>query len=159
VRWRPLALERFEEELRAIYHLSCKSFVDNFLFTPLSEAEFMANYRAVRPHLHAELVLMAECASELIGYLFAIPDLNQRLRGEAIDTCIVKTLAVVPGRRWAGLGSVLVAECHRIARQLGFRRAIHAPMHDSNRSRSISAHYSQTMRGYTLFHHRLHSGR
>jgi GNAT superfamily N-acetyltransferase len=151
VKWRPLDMNRFEHELKAIYRLSVQSFTQNHLYTPISETEFLAQYKAVVPYLQPELTLMAEHQDELLGYLFGVPDLNQAQRGEAVDTFIVKTVAALPGRRSAGLGSVLVAESHRIAHERGYRRAIHALMHQSNKSQNISAHYSNTMRCYTLF--------
>ena len=155
VHWRALDINNFEQELRAIYALSVQSFTQNFLYTPISEAQFLAQYQAVAPYVKPELTLMAEHKGELLGYLFGIPDLNQARRGEPVDTFIVKTVAVLPGRRSAGLGSVLVAESQRIAREQGYRRAIHALMHESNTSKNISAHYAQTMRRYTLFQKRI----
>jgi GNAT superfamily N-acetyltransferase len=154
VRWRPLEKERMEDELKAIYRLSVKGFVQNFLYTPISEQEFLALYTAIAPCVRPELTLMAEQQGELLGYLFGIPDLNQSRRAE-MDTFIVKTVAVLPGRRSAGLGSVLVAESHRIAHEQGYRYAIHALMHESNQSGNISAHYARTMRRYTLYQQRL----
>jgi GNAT superfamily N-acetyltransferase len=156
VSWRPLNQDRFEEELKSIYRLSVKSFVENFLYTPISEQEFLAQYLAIAPYVRPELTLMAEQEGKLLGYLFGIPDLNRSGRGE-IDTFIVKTVAVLPGRRSAGLGSVLVAESHRIAREQGYRYAIHALMHESNQSKNISAHYAHGMRRYTLYQKRLES--
>ena len=159
VNWRPLNTERFEDELKLIYRLSVKSFSKNFLYTPISEAEFLEQYVSIAPYVNSQLTLMAEQEGELLGYLFGIPDFNQARRGEAVDTFVVKTVAVLPGRHHAGLGSVLVAESHRIAREQGYRRAIHALMHESNTSRNISAHYASTMRRYTLFQRRLESGK
>jgi hypothetical protein len=52
---------------------------------------------------------------------------------------------------------LLLAEVHEAARRLGFRRAIHALMHETNRSRNLSAHYSRTIRRYTLFARRLNA--
>jgi L-amino acid N-acyltransferase YncA len=151
ISWRPLDMARFEAELRAIYRLSVESFARNFLYTPIGEAEFLAQYTAIAPYVRPELTLMAEQDGVLLGYLFGIPDLNQAQRGEQVDSFIVKTVAVMPGRRAAGLGSVLVAESHRIAHERGYRRAIHALMHAANNSRNISAHYARTMRRYTLY--------
>ena len=159
VSWRPLDMERFEDELKSIFRVSVRSFTRNFLYTPISEAEFAKQYRVIAPYVKPELTLMAEHDGELLGYLFGIPDLNQARRGEAIDTFVVKTVAVLPGRRSAGLGSVLVAESQRIAREQGYRRAIHALMHESNQSQNISAHYARTMRRYTLFQLRLADGK
>ncbi len=155
VYWRPLDINRFEEELQAIYRLSVRSFTGNFLYTPIAEQEFLAQYRMIEPYVQPDLILMAELDGELVGYLFAIPDLNQAQRGEVIDTYIIKTVAVLPGRRSLGLGGVLVAESQRIARERGYRCAIHALMHESNSSRNISARYARTMRRYTLYQKRL----
>jgi GNAT superfamily N-acetyltransferase len=101
----------------------------------------------VRP----ELVLLAERCGRAIGFLFAVPDMCQGRRGEAIDTVIIKTVAVLPDRSHAGLGGLLVARGHEIARSLGYTRAIHALMHETNTSRNISRHYARTMRRYALF--------
>ena len=80
-----------------------------------------------------------EAAAELLG----------EVCGElAAQGC---TLAVVPDRRYAGLGRLMTQQTHRNARQLGYRRVIHALMHESNTSFNISARYGQPFRRYTLF--------
>jgi GNAT superfamily N-acetyltransferase len=155
IRSRHLDMSRFQDELRAIYRLSVRAFTRNFLYTPIAEAEFLTQYQVIAPYVQPELTLMAEQEGDLVGYLFGIPDLNQLQRGEVIDSFIVKTVAVLPGRRTAGLGSVLVAKSHRIAHEAGYRYAIHALMHESNQSRNISAHYARTMRRHTLYQQRL----
>ena len=150
---------RFEDELAAIHRLSLVSFRDNLLYSPISKAEFIEQYRPILPLLRHELVLLAEQQGRLTGFLFAVPDLLQAKRGQLIDTIVVKTVAVLPGREYAGLGNLLVARCHKIAAGLGFRRAIHALMHESNESRSLSAHYGHPFRGYTLYSRNLERGR
>jgi GNAT superfamily N-acetyltransferase len=151
VAWRSLDVDAFDDELRRIYRISLQSFPRNYLYTPLGEDEFLTQYRQLRPHVPPELTLMAEAEGEPVGYLFALPDLLQMGRQPAIDTFIIKTVAVLPGRRSAGLGSVLVAEAQHRAARLGYRRAIHALMHEANNSRNISGKYARTMRRYTLF--------
>jgi GNAT superfamily N-acetyltransferase len=96
-------------------------------------------------------VLLAERGGELTGYLFAIPDLAQAARGAAIDTFLIKTVAILPDADLRGLGSVLVARAHEQGSRLGFRRCIHALMHENNISRNISGHSAATMRRYTLY--------
>jgi GNAT superfamily N-acetyltransferase len=155
IHWRPLDMSRFEAELRAIYRLSVRCFTQNFLYTPIDEAEFVAQYQAIAPYVQGDLTLMAERDGALVGYLFGIPDHNQAHRGEKIDTFIIKTVAALPGRRSAGLGTVLVAESQRIGHERGYRSAIHALMHESNKSKNISAHYAHRMRRYTLYQQRL----
>ncbi|MBC8135101.1 MAG: N-acetyltransferase [Fibrella sp.] len=151
---RPFDVTRLDSELRQIYNLSCVSFRDNFLYTPLPEAEFIGSYQKVVPYLRPELTAMAETASgELVGFLFALPDLEEAKRGETPRTIIVKTVAVLPGRGWAGLGMLLLDRCQAAARDAGFTRAIHALMHDSNASRNLSVVYggAHSLRQYTLY--------
>jgi len=44
--------------------------------------------------IRPEFVFIAEKAGRVIGLLFAMPDINQQLRGESVDTLIFKTLAI-----------------------------------------------------------------
>ncbi len=154
---RPLNRSAFTEELGRIYDVSVVSFQDNYLYTPLPREAFIAQYGPIEDRVQPELVLLAEHAGQPVGYVFATPDFAQAQRGEPVTTFIVKTLAVRPGRAFAGLGAVLLAQVHDHARQLGFRRVIHALMHESNKSRNLSAHYARTIRRYTLFQSRLAS--
>ncbi|QKD80880.1 GNAT family N-acetyltransferase [Thermoleptolyngbya sichuanensis A183] len=155
VKIRPLALDQFDAELERIHALSLVAFQRNFLYSPISQAEFLTQYRQVRPYVQPELVLLAEQESQLVGFLFAVPDLLQAQRGKTVDTVIIKTVAVLPGRRYAGLGNVLVARVQAIAHDLGYRRAIHALMHDDNNSRNLSSRYAHSIRRYTLYARKL----
>jgi GNAT superfamily N-acetyltransferase len=142
---------RAEDELQRIFDLSLAAFSGNFLYTPIAEHEFMASNRPLLPYVRPELVLMAERAGDLVGFMFALPDMLQSRRGEAVDTVVLKTMAVDPSCRGMGLGGVLMDDVQRAARRLGFRRAIHALMHEGNRSRTLSERYARTIRRYTLF--------
>jgi GNAT superfamily N-acetyltransferase len=151
IRIRALDPGTMERELHRIYALSAISFRNNFLYSCIAEEEFTDQYRQILPHVRHELVLLAEEDGELVGFLFALPDLLQARRGERVDTIIFKTIAVLPARSHAGLGSLLVDRGHAVARDLGYRRAIHALMHEENNSRNISSRTARTMRRYALF--------
>jgi len=140
-----------EQELPGIFAVSAASFANNFLYTPIAEDEFLEAYRKVLPYVRPELVLLAECQGRTIGFLFALPDLLQARRGQPVDTVIIKTVAVAPDKSSLGLGGLLVARAQQAARELGYRRAIHALMHESNVSRNISHRYAATIRRYALF--------
>jgi GNAT superfamily N-acetyltransferase len=152
---RPLDSAQFEEDLARIYDVSIVSFQDNYLYTPLPRENFFTQYRAIQKRVKPELVLLAEQAAKPVGYVFAVPDYAQAQRGEPITTVIVKTLAVLPARANAGLGALLLGRVHEAAQSLGFTRAIHALMHETNKSRNLSARYARTVRRYTLFAKRL----
>jgi GNAT superfamily N-acetyltransferase len=147
----PLQAERFDEEMRRVHALSLVSFRDNVLYTPISETDFLAQYAPIRPHLRPEFVLLAERGGELVGFIFAIPNLLQAQAGKPMDTAIIKTMAVHPDHAGVGLGSLLMARCHKAVRAAGFTRAIHALFHEANRSGRISGHSARVIRRYTLF--------
>lgn len=152
---RSLRMDHFDDELQSIYSLSSECFRHNPFFTPLSWEEFQTLYGGLREGVRPELVLLAERAGKLIGLVFAMPDLVQLARNGSIDTVVIKSLAVSPDSAGAGLGSVLVDRCHRVAQQSGFRRVIHATMHDGNYSARISQRTASVFRRYALYGKRL----
>lgn len=145
----------FEEDLRRIYQVSVVSFTGNYLYTEISEDAFLAQYLPYRDKIRPELVLLAEFEGQPAGYLFAIPDFAEALRGEPIRTVIGKTLAVLPGRRYGGLGVVLTGMLHERAQALGYARLIHALQHEANRVRNMSEFFGEVMRRYALYSRRL----
>jgi len=155
VTMRAMDAQQFERELGLIYDVSVTAFQENYIYTPLPKPEFLAQYQAVRERLVPELVLLAEHNGGPVGYVFTTPDYAQAQRGVRPSTIIVKTLAVLPGRLYAGLGALLLGKVHESAERLGFNRAIHALMHQTNRSRNLSAHYASTIRRYALLSKRL----
>lgn len=152
---RALDPTQFETELDRIYDVSVVSFQENYLYTPLPRADFIAQYRAVQPLVRPELVRLAERAGKTVGYMFALPDQAQKQRDEPATNVIMKTIAVLPECGGLGLGGLMFAEVHAAAKELGFKRAIHALMHETNKSRKMSAHYAKIIRRYTLFSRRL----
>ena len=151
IKFRQINRHRFEDELKRIYALCLLSFSENFLFTPIFKTEFVNMYLRLKPLICPELMLIAEYHGSPVGLVFGIPNYLQADRGQTIDTLIVKNLAVHPAHRGAGLGSVLFARCHSAAKDLGYKRAIHAYMLEGNISRKISAHYARPIRQYHLF--------
>jgi GNAT superfamily N-acetyltransferase len=154
VRLRALDPARFVAELERIYELSAASFTRNYLYTPLSREEFIDQYRPVEPYVDPRFVLIAEQGGRVEGFLFALPDLLQKQRGVPVDTVVMKTIAVHPGRQSGGLGAWMTAECHARAARAGYRRAVHALMHDANKSGRISRHTAGILRRYTLYSRR-----
>ena len=65
-------------------------------------------------------------------------------------TLVVRTLVVRPGRSWAGLGRLLLAQAHRRAARQGCSQVIHALMHDASASRVLSRHTARAGTGYVL---------
>ncbi len=147
---RPLNVACYDDELRIIHDLSLRSFSENFLYTPLEEGAFLESYQKVRGNVDPSLVRIAERAAVPCGFIFAIADLEAAARGEKA-ALIVKTLAVDPSSRSAGLGAWLVDEVHRFGQEQGFTEAIHALQHETNTSLKITRrHRGEPFRRYAL---------
>lgn len=148
---RPVNLERFEDELKDVYQLSLEAFKKNILYTPIDLAAFLRQYLPLAESIDRHFMLLARDKTDLCcGFVFAIPDLLQRQQGMVPERVIIKTLAVHPGRQYAGLGAVLVDAIQQRARTHGFGAAIHALMHAGNVSTNIGKN-SRIIRRYTLF--------
>lgn len=152
---RPARAAELPLELSRIYRVSQAAFAHNLLYTELPEAAYLAQYEKLLPHIRPQFLLLAErgpqATRELVGFAFAIPDLAQAARGQAINTLLVKTVAILPDPSLAGLGALLLSQVQQIARRAGFQRCIHALMYEGNVSRNTSLRYATVMRRYALF--------
>lgn len=149
--------ERFDDEVNRIFEVSQVSFRKAFLYSPIDREQCRTLYEPLKQFIRPELVLIAEQRDTPIGFVFSLPDWLQAQRGAVIDTVIVKTIAILPQPEYSGLGALLLSQCRSRIAELGYARAIHALMHDTNvGSRRLSDRYGQTMRGYTLFARPLH---
>jgi GNAT superfamily N-acetyltransferase len=151
-RLRALDLTAIDRELTQLFDVSLAAFARNLLYSPITESEFRAQYEALLPRVDPRLVLLAEHAGRVVGYVFALPDLLEATReGAPARTAIVKTLAVHPDHGGHGLGGVLTDQVQGVARALGYTRVIHALMHAANVSQRISQRYGRPFRRYALF--------
>lgn len=149
---RKLDIEKFEDELNIIYQISLEGFKDNVLYTPMGKEDFIKQYLPLRDIIIPDLVLIAEDKDKTpIGFMFALPDINQLKRGQKIDTVILKTIAVLPERRSVGIGSLLLGRVVETASKMNYKKAVFALIHRANNSRNIAVHYGRTMRTYTLY--------
>ena len=148
---RPLDPARYDEELSAIHDVCLRSFSSNFLYTPLEKEPFIDAYRRVKERVDPDFVRVAERNGVVCGFVFAIADFEAAARGEK-PALIIKTLAVDPESRCAGLGSLLVDEVQMAGYAKGFDTAIHALQYDGNTVLRITArHHGEVIRRYALF--------
>jgi L-amino acid N-acyltransferase YncA len=144
---RNFRIEQFEEEIEKIYRVCIQAFKNNFLYTPVEFVSFKKMYEKIKSVLDPTLVKIAEdCNGEPSGFLFAVPDLFDPLRLSAI----IKTVAVVPGRQFQGLGTYLGDCTHKEMLQKGYTSVIHALIHESNISGNILSKDSAVYRRYIL---------
>ncbi len=82
IRVRPLDLRRYEQEVRVIIDLSNASIIDNWGYSPVTEAEVHAMAHDLRPIIQPKGVLFAEDGQgRPIGFAIALPDVNALLKG------------------------------------------------------------------------------
>ncbi|MFM7266241.1 MAG: GNAT family N-acetyltransferase [Cyanobium sp.] len=124
-----------------LHRLVLRAFAAQPWFRPLPAAAFAALLRA---RLGAD-----PCAAHLLAWAEGEP-VGLLLGGRAGDQLVVRTLAVLPERRFAGLGSLLLEEAHQLARAAGCRSAIHALMLEGGPSELLSHHYAHPVAGYAL---------
>jgi len=106
-------------------------------------------YAPIEPMVDPRMVLTAFGPNgKAAGFCFAIPDRLNPDRKEFI----VKTLAVDPAHRQAGIGSWLTGLAHSIAHDLGWTAGgIHALMWSDSHSQDISKHAGHVFRRYALY--------
>lgn len=147
---RPIDLQNFERELLDIYGIACDAFSDNFLYSEISEVEFLARYKPLLPLVVPDLILIAEYDQQPVGFVMAVPDpANSNC---TVKTAVVKTIGRIQDDRFHGLGKRLMTECHTRADKLGFTNLIHALYKDDNSSSAYSTiHDAQVFRQYAVY--------
>jgi GNAT superfamily N-acetyltransferase len=82
VRVRPIDMRCYEQEVALIVDLSNRSLVDNWGYSPVTDAEVQAMARDMKPIIHPKGVLFAEDREgRPIGLAIALPDVNILLKG------------------------------------------------------------------------------
>lgn len=82
VRVRPIDMRRYDQEVETLIELSNLSIIDNWGFSPVTEAEVRAMARDMKPVIQPKGVLFAEDRDgRPIGFAIALPDVNSLLKG------------------------------------------------------------------------------
>jgi ribosomal protein S18 acetylase RimI-like enzyme len=141
---RSLDASRFEADLPALHALSLAAFDQNPYYSPLAFESFAEMYRPATLLMEPGLVLAAELAGRMVGYIICYRD------GAGRDCLVLKTLAVGPEARHLGLASHLTRSALKNGAGLGCRTAIFALMHEENKSFQWAAARGRVFRRYAL---------
>jgi len=136
---RNINLDDFDQELDKVYDLCMSSFTNSFLFSTIERSEFKSRYLAMKPYLQAEYIwFVVDEQDDLKGMMFALsfPAPNNT------KGYMAKTLARVPDKKYAGIGSVLSALLMVQAQEDGCSFGVHAFMEDKNVSNVLSGRFS-----------------
>lgn len=134
---RSLDLQNYDLELKKLHPFVTKAFQSNFLYTPISWEDFHQKYSEVKALIQNEYVLLAEFENEIIGFIFAFPNLLNPTEKQLV----IKTIARSEDKKWQGLGHVIGNEVIHKAKENGFQAMIHAFMYDEGTSQGISNNY------------------
>jgi predicted N-acetyltransferase YhbS len=151
IRIAPLDTENPDADLDGIYNVVCESFKDSFMYTDLDRESYRRMYVPLLKGVDPRLMLVAKQDCEVVGFVFAPPDMLQRSYQDKIDAVVIKTIAILPRGELSGLGRVLIVDMLANAVDMGFTTAISALMHTDNRSQKISSDCAGPMRRYSLF--------
>jgi GNAT superfamily N-acetyltransferase len=103
VRIRQLDMKRYDEEVKIIIELANSTIIDNWGYSPVTEAEVQAMARDMKPILQPKGVLFAEDADgKPIGFAITLPDVNSLLKGlngHLFPFGFIKVLAGIPRLR------------------------------------------------------------
>jgi len=79
---RQIDMSRYEEEAKLVVELANNSIIDNWGYSPVTEAEVQATARDLKQVIQPKGVLFAEDANgRAVGFAIAIPDINSLLKG------------------------------------------------------------------------------
>jgi GNAT superfamily N-acetyltransferase len=143
VTMRPINLKDFSNEIDRINSIYNKAWENNWGFVPMSDEEFRWTARNLKQVVDPELALICEYGDEPIGFVLALPDINQaliHLDGSLFPFGIVKllwhtkirnkvngarviTIGVVPQFQKRGLDMMLYREVFERGTRKGYKWA------------------------------------
>ena len=147
--FRTLNIEEYENELRKITKLSLEGFASNFLFTPISEEDFVSKYKRLKPLIDPNLVWMIEDTNkELHAYIFCVHDVFDPQK----ETLIIKTIVKKRHSSLKKVGEYSIYKSNEMAIKNGCTQVIHAFMSDDNFSTQESEkNESKKYKRYALY--------
>ncbi len=138
LRIRQVDPKNIESEVQIVRQIYNKAWANNWGFIPLTEAEFDAVAKDLKPILDPKVAHIAEVNGEPVAFSIALPDLNQALKhmdGTLFPTGIFKLLwhrrkinqirtalmGVVPEYQGKGIDALLHKEAILNGQQVGYK--------------------------------------
>lgn len=132
---RPFSMEHAQRDLVYLHRFCSDQFVNNVLYSPISEAAFLKLYQPLLPLLDPEYMMMVFDKKEMVGLLFAVPDLYNP------EQIVVKTIARNLSSKYKGLAHAMSVLFVRKAIKDGYKKMVHAYIHVDNNSSSLSSNF------------------
>lgn len=143
VKFRPINMRKFDEEVEAILEIYNDAWEKNWGFVPMTPEEFRHMAKDMKAIVNPELLLLATLKDKPIGFALTLPDVNQAiakvkdgklfpfgifkllwfLKGpgkKVINRCRILTLGFKKDYREMGIGPLLYAEYLKRGPALGY---------------------------------------
>ncbi len=150
LRVRAIDTSRLSAELDALGTLCLEAFADNFLYTPIARAEFVARFAPLLQRVDPQLLFMVDDPDRPGTLAAALLTYPHAPGGSSTPALVLKTIAVAPRWRGLGLAGWLCDLARARGETMGLRSAIFALMHDDNPSARISRRSARVFRRYTI---------
>lgn len=146
---RNLHMDDLESELKKIAELSLLGFAENLLYTPIAIEDFVAKYSKLGQFFDPRLIKIAENEQgEMQAFIFGVKDFLDTTG----KTLIIKTLMRRQSSPYRGIGSYLAGKLVQTAKELGYKKVIHALMIKGNASVVASKKYEvEEYKSYALY--------
>lgn len=136
-------------DLPALYHLAHAAFRDAYMFSPLEPDEFAALYGREQATIASDTSYLALLGDRPVGFVYGfVADVGGAPAG------IIKTIAIAPEARDAGIYHALLSEVMASFAGLGIRRAIAALMHLDGSPALMGWQRGALFKQYALYEHR-----
>ncbi len=140
---RPLKMSRFDDEVEKLHQIYNAAWEENWGFVPMTKEEFFYLGKNLKQIVDPHLALIVEIDNKPIGFLLALPDINQaliKLNGKLfplglikllwntkvrnkIDCIRVITMGIMPEYRGRGLDMVLYSKIYHEGLKAGYKWA------------------------------------
>lgn len=126
------------EHQKLLYQLNCECFSENYFYTPISFDQYKNSLLASLKGMNLSYCCFIENDERKWGYVFSIPENNQ---------IIIKTVLISPLSRSTGLGSALIFESLKRAKNNGFTEMVGALVREGNPSQYF---FKRTSKPYQI---------
>jgi hypothetical protein len=136
---RPVDVRHLDRELTTMLEIYSRAWKDNWGFVPATPREARHTVALLRHLVDPRFVLSADIDGRPVGFLVALPDINQALKGtsgrllpfgllrllrrrQLIDQWRLLLLGILPEYRQTGLYFLMLAALRDASRQVSWRR-------------------------------------
>ena len=116
----------FESLMKIMYEISLSAFKDNYYFEHIGFNEFSRMFSKNKEGLMKEYFFIAYDRNKPVGFLFCVPNYNEKTNLGRINTIIFKTFGILPEYQKQNVALGLIAHACRVSLEKGMSSVINA---------------------------------